>query len=514
MIGAEPVDRSEQPAMAAPFLSIIIPAYNEAERLPATLAQLSAFLRDEAYTAEIVVVDDGSVDGTAAVVQQAAAANPAIRLIAAPHRGKGAAVRRGMLAATGQVRLMCDADLSMPAASVNRSCATSWGACSTYSSARSPCPACRTRSAASRPSRRRARSCSSRAPPSTASASTWRSSTWHASTASASPRCRSPGITSRAAASAPGVIQSGWFATSCACAGTTGAGATPEPTAAAGSEVPRPAAPYLREPMPERILVCVAWPYANGSLHVGHIAGAYLPADIFARFHRLQGHEVLMVSGSDEHGTPITVRAEQEGVPPQVITDRYQTEFLECWAKLGISFDLFTRTGTENHRAVVHEVFRTLLDRGHIFKDAMLSPYCEVDRRFLPDRYVQGTCPHCGYAGARGDQCDQCGRPLNATELLDPRCRLCNTPPVIRETEHLFLDLPAFQEQLLAWVREKHYWRPTVQRFTLGLLEAGLQPRPITRDIEWGVPVPLPGFEAKRIYVWFEAVIGYLSATV
>jgi methionyl-tRNA synthetase len=266
--------------------------------------------------------------------------------------------------------------------------------------------------------------------------------------------------------------------------------------------------------MPERILVCVAWPYANGSLHVGHIAGAYLPADIFARFHRLLGHEVLMVSGSDEHGTPITVRAEQEGVSPQVITDRYHAEFLDCWARLGISFDLFTRTGTDNHRAVTHRLFLTLLDRGYIFKDTMLSPYCEVDRRFLPDRYVQGTCPHCGYQGARGDQCDQCGRPLNATELLDPRCRFCNTPPVIRETEHFFLDLPAFQEQLLAWVREKDYWRPTVQRFTLGLLEAGLQPRPITRDIEWGVPVPLPGFEAKRIYVWFEAVIGYLSATV
>jgi methionyl-tRNA synthetase len=266
--------------------------------------------------------------------------------------------------------------------------------------------------------------------------------------------------------------------------------------------------------MTDRYLVCVAWPYANGSLHVGHIAGAYLPADVFARFHRLQGHDVLMVSGSDEHGTPITVRAEQEGVAPQTITDRYHAEFLQCWAKLGISFDLFTRTGTENHRAVVHEVFLALLDRGHIFKQTMVSPYCEVDRRFLPDRYVQGTCPHCGFGGARGDQCDNCGRPLDPAELINPACRFCGTPPVFRETEHFFLNLTTFNEQLLAWVKDKDYWRPTVQRFTLGLLEAGLLPRPITRDIDWGVSVPLPGYEDKRIYVWFEAVLGYLSASV
>src|SRR3954447_20142746 len=266
--------------------------------------------------------------------------------------------------------------------------------------------------------------------------------------------------------------------------------------------------------MPDRFLVCVAWPYANGSLHVGHIAGAYLPADVFARFHRQQGHDVLMVSGSDEHGTPITVRAEQEGVDPQVVTDRYHAEFLDCWQRLGISFDLFTRTGTANHRAVVHNVFRTLLDRGHLFKNTMLSPYCEVDQRFRLDRYVEGTCPHCGHAGARGDQCDNCGRPLDPTDLVDARCHFCGTPPVFRETEHYFLNLPAFNEQLLAWVREQEHWRPTVRRFTIGLLEAGLRPRAITRDIQWGVPVPVPGYENKRIYVWFEAVLGYLSASV
>src|SRR3954471_1883364 len=266
--------------------------------------------------------------------------------------------------------------------------------------------------------------------------------------------------------------------------------------------------------MPDRFLVCVAWPYANGSLHVGHIAGAYLPADVFARFHRQQGHDVLMVSGSDEHGTPITVRAEQEGVDPQVVTDRYHAEFLDCWQRLGISFDLFTRTGTANHRAVVHNVFRTLLDRGHLFKNTMLSPYCEVDQRFLLDRYVEGTCPHCGHAGARGDQCDNCGRPLDPTDLVDARCHFCGTMPVFRETEHYFLNLPAFNEQLLAWVREQEHWRPTVRRFTIGLLEAGLLPRAITPDILRGVPVPVPGYDHKRIYVWFEAVLGYLSASV
>src|SRR5436190_5402577 len=169
--------------------------------------------------------------------------------------------------------------------------------------------------------------------------------------------------------------------------------------------------------MPDRFLVCVAWPYANGSLHVGHIAGAYLPADVFARFHRQQGHDVLMVSGSDEHGTPITVRAEQEGVDPQVVTDRYHAEFLDCWQRLGISFDLFTRTGTANHRAVVHDVFRTLLDRGHLFKNTMLSPYCEVAKRFLPVPSSEAPVPPSAPPGPRADQCATAARPPAPTHL-------------------------------------------------------------------------------------------------
>ncbi len=266
--------------------------------------------------------------------------------------------------------------------------------------------------------------------------------------------------------------------------------------------------------MPNKVLVCVAWPYANGSLHVGQIAGAYLPADIFARFNRLLGNDVLMVSGSDEHGTPITVRAEQEHRPPKEITDQFHAEFVESWKRLGISFDIFTRTGTDNHRAVVHELFLKLLNDGHLSRDTMQALYCTFDKRFLPDRYVEGTCPHCGYEGARGDQCDNCGRPLDAVELVKPRCRFCSREPEARSTEHFFLQLPHFEASLRDWVSQQKHWRPTVINPTLSFLESGLQPRPITRDIEWGVPIPVPGYEDKRIYVWFEACTGYLSASI
>lgn len=266
--------------------------------------------------------------------------------------------------------------------------------------------------------------------------------------------------------------------------------------------------------MAERILVCVAWPYANGSLHVGQIAGAYLPADIFARFNRLVGNQVLMVSGSDDHGTPTTVRAEQEGRPPREIADHYNAEFKESWKQLGIEFDIFTRTGTDNHREVAQDFFLRLLNAGHITRGIMQAPYCEHDQRFLPDRYVEGTCPRCGFDGARGDQCDNCGHPLDPTDLIKPRCRFCGREPVIRDTEHFFLELRHFQEPLTEWVGQQGHWRPQVANFTKGFLDQGLRARAITRDIEWGVPIPLDGFGDKRIYVWFEAVIGYLSSTV
>jgi len=265
--------------------------------------------------------------------------------------------------------------------------------------------------------------------------------------------------------------------------------------------------------MKERIFIGVAWPYANGPLHLGQIAGAYLPPDIFARYHRTKGNEVLMVSGSDQHGTPITIRAEQEGKKPGEIAAEYHHQFLDSWQRLGISFDLFTTTGTANHTEVAQDMFLTLLNKGHIYKDTVSQPYCPHCQRFLPDRYIEGTCPYCGAPGARGDQCDECGKPINAAELADPHCRLCGTTPVFKDSEHFFLRLSAFQDRLLDWVRQQTHWRPNVLNFTMRYLEEGLRDRAITRDIDWGVPVPVDGFESKRIYVWFEAVIGYLSAT-
>jgi len=265
--------------------------------------------------------------------------------------------------------------------------------------------------------------------------------------------------------------------------------------------------------MSERIPVCVAWPYANGSLHLGQIAGAYLPPDIFARYHRARGDEVVMVSGSDVHGTPTTIKAEQEGKTPQEVAAFYQQEHLGCWQKLGISYDLYTTTGTENHAEVAQDMFLRLLERGYLYKQTVSQAYCPNCRRFLPDRYVEGTCPHCKSSNARGDQCEACGKPLDAPDLIDARCRVCGTAPVYRDSEQFFLTLPAFRDRLLEWVKQQTHWRQNVLNFTTRFLEEGLIDRAITRDIDWGVPVPLEGFEGKRIYVWFEAVIGYLSAT-
>lgn len=266
--------------------------------------------------------------------------------------------------------------------------------------------------------------------------------------------------------------------------------------------------------MSETIFIGVAWPYANGPVHVGQLAGCYLPADIFARFHRLKGNAVLMVSGSDQHGTPITVKAELEGVSPQEIVARYHAMFLDTWTRLGISFDLFTTTGTDNHREVVHRIFTKLLAQGDLYLRTENGLYDPIARRFLPDRYVEGTCPYCGYPRARGDQCESCGRQLEPTQLIDMRSVLSQGKPEIRPTEHYFFRLSTYTEPLLEWVRRQEHWRPNVRNFTLRYLEEGLIDRAITRDIEWGVPVPVPGFEHKRIYVWFEAVIGYLSASI
>ena len=265
---------------------------------------------------------------------------------------------------------------------------------------------------------------------------------------------------------------------------------------------------------PETILVAVAWPYANNHLHAGHLAGAYLPADIFARYQRMRGNRVLMVSGSDSHGTPVTVRAEEEGTTPEAVFQRYHQSFLETWAGFGISFDLFTSTDTPNHIAVAQAFFTRLLEAGHLYEAEQELLYDPIAGRFLPDRYVEGTCPVCGVEGARGDQCDACGSTLDALDLINPRSKLSDATPERRTSSHFFLRLSVFTERLHEWVAGKEHWRTNVRNFTLGMLREGLKDRAITRDLTWGVPIPLEGYADRRIYVWFEAVIGYLSATI
>jgi len=263
------------------------------------------------------------------------------------------------------------------------------------------------------------------------------------------------------------------------------------------------------------VLVAVAWPYASGSRHLGHLAGAYLPSDIFARQQRMIGNEVLMVSGSDVHGTPITVRADAEGVSPQDIVDRYHSEFIQQWDQLGISWDLYTTTGTSNHSDVTQEMFLAQLGKGYIDRRKSKQLFDTQAKRFLPDRYVEGTCPHCGSQEARGDQCDQCGKTYDATELLEPRSKMSSSSPVLRETEHFYFRYSDFNTSLEQFLAGKQGWRNHVINFAMGWLrEEGLLDRAITRDLDWGIKLPVEDLgEGKRIYVWYDAVIGYLSAS-
>jgi methionyl-tRNA synthetase len=265
------------------------------------------------------------------------------------------------------------------------------------------------------------------------------------------------------------------------------------------------------------ILSAPAWPYANGPRHIGHMAGFALPCDMFTRYQRMAGHRVLMVSGTDEHGTPIQVQADAEGVTARELADRYNRVIVQDLTSLGMTYDLFTRTTTRNHYAVTQQMFTGLLRNGYIFAKTTLGAISPSTRRTLPDRYIEGTCPICGYPSARGDQCDNCGNQLDPADLINPRSRINGETPVFTETEHYFLDLPAFAEVLGTWLQAKAgHWRPNVLKFSLNLLD-DLQPRAITRDLDWGVPVPLDGWRDrpdKRIYVWFDAVIGYLSASI
>jgi methionyl-tRNA synthetase len=268
--------------------------------------------------------------------------------------------------------------------------------------------------------------------------------------------------------------------------------------------------------MSDTILIAIAWPYANAPIHVGNITGSHLPGDIVARYRRLKGDRVLMVSGTDSHGTPVTLRADAEGRPVEEIYQRFHSQFLELFQKAGISYDLFTTTHTQNHFKVSQSMFLALRENGYLYTESRPQWYSPAAKRFLPDRYVEGDCYLCGYQGARSDQCDRCGNVLEPEKLLNPRSKLDGSRPELRETEHFYLDLSKLEPDVEQFLRSRqNYWRDTVAGQSLGQIESeGLRPRPITRDLDWGVPVPVEGWEGKCIYVWFEAVIGYLSATI
>jgi methionyl-tRNA synthetase len=268
-----------------------------------------------------------------------------------------------------------------------------------------------------------------------------------------------------------------------------------------------------------RVLSAVAWPYANGPRHIGHVAGFGVPSDVFSRYMRMAGHDVLMVSGSDEHGTPILIAADEEGVAPQELADKNHRLIVEDFVALGLAYDLYTRTTTRNHEAVVQELFTGVYENGYFLEQTTFGAISPSTGRTLPDRYIEGTCPICGYEGARGDQCDNCGNQLDPQDLKNPRSRINGETPEFVETQHFFLDLPALAQALGAWLDEREatgLWRPNVIRFSKNILDE-IRPRAMTRDIDWGITVPLEGWRdnpTKKLYVWFDAVIGYLSASI
>ena len=270
--------------------------------------------------------------------------------------------------------------------------------------------------------------------------------------------------------------------------------------------------------MPEAktIFIAPAWPYANGPRHIGHVVGFAVPGDVLARYWRLRGARVLMASGTDEHGTPITYEADKKGIPPREFVDQNNAVIVEDLVRLGMTYDIFTRTTTANHYRVTQELFLKLHERGYLLKEKQMGAFDPSTGRTLPDRYIEGKCPICGYLEARGDQCDNCGNQLDPTDLINPHQRGSEAPVEFRETEHFFFDLPAFGERLKTWIQSHDSWRPNVRKYSLEFVR-NLKPRAITRDLDWGVPVPLPGWQenpAKKIYVWFDAVIGYLSASI
>ena len=264
----------------------------------------------------------------------------------------------------------------------------------------------------------------------------------------------------------------------------------------------------------KRTLVTTALPYANGPVHIGHLAGVYVPADIYTRYKRLNGEDVIMIGGSDEHGVPITLRARKEGITPQQVVDRYHKLIKDSMEELGISFDIYSRTTSDIHDKTASEFFRHLYDNDRFIEKTSLQPYDEQAGEFLADRYVVGTCPHCGSDRAYGDQCEACGTSLNATDLINPHSALTNAPVSMRETSHWYLPLDRYEERLRQWILDGHKeWKTNVYGQCKSWLDLGLQPRAVSRDLSWGVPVPVEGAEGKVLYVWFDAPIGYISNT-
>jgi len=264
----------------------------------------------------------------------------------------------------------------------------------------------------------------------------------------------------------------------------------------------------------KRTLITSALPYANGPVHIGHLAGVYVPADIYARYLRLKGEEVAFIGGSDEHGVPITLKAKKEGITPQDVVDKYHAMIRDSFEKFGVSFDVYSRTSAKIHHQTASEIFKTLHDKGAFIEQTSEQFFDVEANQFLADRYITGTCPKCNYEKAYGDQCESCGSTLNATDLIDPKSVLSGNKPVMKETRHWFLPLDQYEPWLREWILETHKeWKPNVYGQCKSWIDGGLNPRAVTRDLDWGVPVPIEGAEGKVLYVWFDAPIGYISAT-
>ena len=264
----------------------------------------------------------------------------------------------------------------------------------------------------------------------------------------------------------------------------------------------------------KRTTVTSALPYANGPVHIGHLAGVYVPADIYVRYLRLKKEEVLFIGGSDEHGVPITIRAKKEGITPQDVVDRYHTLIKDSFKEFGISFDVYSRTTSATHREVASDFFRKLYDKGEFIEKTSMQYYDEEAKQFLADRYITGECPHCHAEGAYGDQCEKCGTSLSPTDLINPKSAISGSQPVMKETKHWYLPLDKHEGWLRQWILEDHKeWRPNVYGQCKSWLDMGLQPRAVSRDLDWGIPVPVEGAEGKVLYVWFDAPIGYISNT-